>query len=51
MQAILWDIEIQLNHPITAGRLDLVIIIKKKENLSSVDLAVPADHNARKNNK
>ena len=40
---LLWDIDIQTDHIISARRLDLIIIIKNKI-CKIVDFAVPADH-------
>ena len=45
---LLWDFDIQTDHLISAGRLDLIIINnnnnKKKKICKIVDFAVPADH-------
>ena len=42
---LLWDINIQTDHLISARRLDLIIINKKKKEICEiVDFAVPADH-------
>ncbi len=48
MHKILWDLEIQTDHLISARRPDLIIInkLKKKEKriCKIVDFAIPADH-------
>ena len=41
---LLWDLEIQTDHLITARRPDLIIITKTKRIYKIVDFAVPADH-------
>ena len=43
---LLWDFDIQTDHLISAGRLDLKIINKKKKKKTCkiVDFAVSADH-------
>ena len=41
---LLWDFDIQTDHLISARRLDLMIINKKKRTSKIVDFAVPADH-------
>ena len=38
-----WDLEIQTDHLISARRLDLEIVNKKKRTCQIVDFAVPAD--------
>ena len=43
MHNILWYFEIQNDHPITARKLDLVLIHKKKRIYNQVDFVVPAD--------
>ena len=43
MHKLLWDFEIQMDHLISAKRLDLVIINKKKRTCRIVDFAVPGD--------
>ena len=40
----LWDFDIHMDHLISARRLDLIIINKKKRTCKIVDFAVPADH-------
>ena len=41
----MWDFDIQTDHQISARRLDLIIINKKKKRICKiVDFAVPADH-------
>ena len=40
---ILWDLEIQMDHLISAWRPDLMIVNKKRTS-RLVDFAVPADH-------
>ena len=44
---LLWDFEIQTDHLISTRRSDLVIINKKKENLSNCGLFVPADQRVK----
>ena len=44
---LLWDLEIQTDHLITATRPDLVIIYKKKRTYQIVDFAVPAEHRVK----
>ena len=41
---LLWDLDIQTDHLISASRPDLIIINKKKRICKIVDFAVPADH-------
>ena len=41
---LLWDFDIQTDHLISARRLDLITINKKKKICKIVDFAVPADH-------
>ena len=42
---LLWDFNIHTYHLISARRLDLIIINKKKKRICKiVDFAVPADH-------
>ena len=49
---LLWDFEIQMDHLISARRLDLIIINKKKRTCQIVDFGVPADHRVKlKENK
>ena len=43
---LLWDVDIQTDHLISAKRPDL-IIIKKKRTCKIVDFAVPADHRVK----
>ena len=40
---LLWDFDIQTDHLISARRLDLIIINKKKRICQIVDFAVPPD--------
>ena len=42
---ILWDFEIQTDHPISARRSDLVLLTRKKE---LVEFALPVDHSEDK---
>ena len=44
---ILWDLEIQTNHPIWSRQSDFVLINKKKSACHLVDFAVPADHRVK----
>ena len=44
---ILWDFEIQTDHPIPARRLDLVLINMKEIIFHPVDFAVPVDHKVK----
>ena len=49
---ILWDLEIQKNNLISAGRPDLIIVTKKekkerKKTCRIVDFTVPADHRVK----
>ena len=37
----LWDFDIQTDHLISARRLDLILIYKKKENLQNCQLCCP----------
>ena len=39
-----WDTDIQIDHPILARRLDLVLINNKKGTYHWVELVVPADY-------
>ena len=41
---LLLDVDIHMDHLISARRPDLIIINKKKRTCKIVDLAVPADH-------
>ena len=42
---LIWDIDIQTDHLISARRLDIIIINKKKKRICKIiDFAVPADH-------
>ena len=41
---LLWDFNIQTDPLISARRLDLIIINKRKRICKIVDFAVPADH-------
>ena len=42
---LLWDVDMQTHHPISARRADLIIIDKKKMSIYKiVDFAVLADH-------
>ena len=41
---LLWDFDMHTDHLISARRLDLIIINKKKRTCNIVDFAVPADH-------
>ena len=40
---VLWDIEVQTDHLISAQRPDLVLVNKQKKTCRMVDVAVPAD--------
>ena len=45
---ILWDFEIQTDHLISARRLDLEIVSKKKKkNCQIMDFTVTADHRVK----
>ena len=44
---ILWDFEIQREHPILARRLDLVLINKKKRTCYLVDYPSPVDYKVK----
>ena len=44
---IIWGFEIITDHPIPAGRPDLVLINKKERTCQLVDFAVPADHRVK----
>ena len=47
---LLWDIDEQTNHLISARRPDLIIINEIKKRICKiVDLAVPADHRIKLN--
>ena len=41
---LLWDLDIQMDHLISARRLDWMIINKKKRTCKITDFAVLADH-------
>ena len=41
---VLWDFDIHMDHLISARRLDLIIINKKKRTCKIVEFADPADH-------
>ena len=41
---LLWDVDIHMDHLISARRPDFIIISKKKRTSNIVDFAVPADH-------
>ena len=41
---ILWNFEIEMDYPIPARRLDLVLINKKKRICHLVGFAIPGDH-------
>ena len=43
----LWDFDIQMDHLISARRLDPIIIYKKKRTCNIVDFAVPADQRVK----
>ena len=40
---VLWDINIQCGNLIEAGRPDLIVIDKKEQKRTIIDIAVPAD--------
>ena len=44
MHKILWDFEIQTDHPISARRPDLILMNKKKRTCHLVYFAILADH-------
>ena len=44
---LLWDFEIQTDNLISARRLELVIINKKKRTCRIMDFSVPADHRVK----
>ena len=47
-QKLLWDIEIQMDHLISARLPDLLIFNKKKKRICRIrDFAVPADHSVK----
>ena len=41
---LLWDVDIHMDHLISARRPDRIIIDKKKRTCKIVDFAVPVDH-------
>ena len=41
---LIWDFDIHTDHLISARKLDLIIINKKKRTCKIVNFAVPADH-------
>ena len=41
---ILWNFEIQMDHPISSKRPGLVLINKKKRTCHLVDFAIPMNH-------
>ena len=41
---LIWDLDIQTDHLISARRLDLIVIDKTKKNCQIVDSAVSVDH-------
>ena len=41
---LLWNLDIQTDHLISAPRIDLITINKKKRICKIVDFAVPVDH-------
>ena len=47
MHKILWDCEIQTDHPIPARRPDLEVINKKNRYCQLVNFAVPANHRVK----
>ena len=47
LHKLLWDFEIQMNHPILVIKPDLVLINKKKRTCNWVDFAVPAGHRVK----
>ena len=44
---ILWDFEMQTDHPNVARRLDLMLINKKKRTCHKVDFSIPVDHQVK----
>ena len=47
MHPILWDFEIQTDHPITAKRPNPVLINKKKRTYYLVVVAIPTNHRVK----
>ena len=44
---MLWDFNLQTDHEIEAGRLDLLVIDKSAKNCQIIDVAIPEDGRVR----
>ena len=47
MHKILWDFEIQTDHPISSRRKDRVLINKKKRTCQLMGFAIPTEHEVK----